>query len=513
MRTWKATWIILSLLCLDGISRAQAQQTEAGKPEACLVKRPKFDLLPDSGYGTRVASYPVPEGFPPFESRVRYIGNLRGSWKEMGIQYGRRAGDLINNVADYLLLVSLEAYGAPHLKEDLARYAKAIGDSRYPGVLTDFERIVLANVLAETIWMHPRPEFHHGKSSPIKDPEKLKKMLWIGEDKRDPTNIRAQAGCTGMILSGHADKSLMSATSDGETYLTQNMDAGYAPWTWNVAYVATPSDPAAHVYWSINTAGMVGANNTLVNWEGLGISHYYGGLSNDRVDFGVPFSPLLTYAGAYAKNVAEAIEILTVGTRDYQQRTGRKTVFRGGPWAFNIADPHSLAVIEISAHRYCVRRPGEADEKGNYTIYTNYYQCQHYYDEQNRLVNSPMGPPKDQEDEFVKIDDMRYYTVNWHIRHHFGQFDLERVRHAPAIRYAYDKETGRRIDFIIDKNGQEVPQWKLFSWSSESQGGGTMHTSVARLRPDGKSEIWATQGRPAEWIGEWEHFDFVGYGK
>ena len=520
------------ILCTNAVL---AQEEGASEPESFAVKRDRFHLQPESGFGSQVANYPVPEGFPPYESRTRYIGNLRGTWYEMGVQYGNRAGDLINSVVDYMLLVSLDAYGEPHLKEDLARQAKAIQDyspqmiefmngiadgasvnfaeeTRYPGVLSDFERIVMANALPETIWTHPGEEFHHGKHTPVADPAAVRRML--GEDE-EPGEDEVDVGrrmCTGMILSGNDSGLLMSATSDGETYLTQNMDAEYAPWTWNVAYVATPSDLDASVYWSINTAGMVGGNNTLVNWEGLGISHYYGGLSDDPIDHGVPFSPLLTHAAAYSKNVDDAIEMLTVGTDEYRQRTGRSTVLRSGPWAFNIADPESIAVIEVSSHRYCVRRPGDSDEEGNYTIYTNYYQCEHYYDENNVRVDEPMGPDGE-EDSRVATGDARYYAVDWHIRHKFGEFDLDEVRKAPATSHIYEKETGRRIDFTTDENGNEIPQWQKFAWNDVMVDGGTMHASVVRLRPDGQSEIWSTKGRAAEWIGEWQHFDFIGYGK
>ncbi len=534
---WKSTTALIPFLLCNAWCTGLNAQNASSALEAYEVKRDRFQLLPESGYGGQIANYPVPDGYPNFESRTRYIGNLSGTWYEMGTQYGRRANDLINNVADYILSRALDVYGVEHLKEDLARYGEAIQDyspemirfmtgiadgasgefensSRYPGALTDFERVLLTNVLAETLWMHPPEKFHSGKNTPVADPGALAKMLGEFEDEvqSDPDEDVGRLLCTGMILGGHDQGRLGSATADGETYLTQNMDSEFAPWAWNVAYVATPSDLDAHVYWTINTAGMVGANNTIINWEGLGISHYYGGLSDDDIDFGVPFSPLLTYAGAYGDDLDDAIQILTVGTEEYRRRTGRKTVFRGGPWAFNVGDPDNIGVIEVSAHRYCVRRPGDTGELGNYTVYTNYYQCESYYDEDNQLVRRSMGPDGE-EDLRVSIGDQRYYTVDWHIRHHYGDFDLDRVKEAPTIRHAYDKETGRRIDFTVDEQGREIPQWQKFSWSSESKTGGTMHTTVARLRANGQSEMWVTQGRPSEWIGEWQHFDFKGYGK
>ena len=42
---------------------------------------PELGAVP--GYNPRASYYEVPEGFPKFDGRVRYLGNLRGTWREM----------------------------------------------------------------------------------------------------------------------------------------------------------------------------------------------------------------------------------------------------------------------------------------------------------------------------------------------------------------------------------------------------------------------------------------------
>jgi hypothetical protein len=52
------------------------------------------------GYNKALPLVSVPEGYPPLPSVARYLGELKGSWIDIGKQYGTRAGDLIVLVFD-----------------------------------------------------------------------------------------------------------------------------------------------------------------------------------------------------------------------------------------------------------------------------------------------------------------------------------------------------------------------------------------------------------------------------
>ena len=81
------------------------------------------------GSNTAVEQYVVFPGFPTFENRVRFIGPLKGSWHEMGRQYGEEAGDLIRWVFDAWWTIGkdiISALGRPHIIEDLHRYEQSI---------------------------------------------------------------------------------------------------------------------------------------------------------------------------------------------------------------------------------------------------------------------------------------------------------------------------------------------------------------------------------------------------
>lgn len=53
-----------------------------------------------TGHNTALGNYYVQPGYPPYPDHARYLGDLKGTWKQMGNQYGERAGDLIRRVFD-----------------------------------------------------------------------------------------------------------------------------------------------------------------------------------------------------------------------------------------------------------------------------------------------------------------------------------------------------------------------------------------------------------------------------
>jgi hypothetical protein len=108
----------------------------------------------------------------------------------------------------------------------------------------------------------------------------------------------------------------------------------------------------------------------VVNKKGVSISHHFGGATNPaslkypggpyRANaFGVPWWNLLLYVAINADDADQAIHLLTIGPQRYLKATGRKTLLRDGAWNWLVADYSCLAVVEASADRYAVRRPGE----------------------------------------------------------------------------------------------------------------------------------------------------------
>ena len=53
-----------------------------------------------TGHNRQLANYQRAPGYPAYGSHPRYLGELKGAWKEIGRQYGEKAGDLIKLTFD-----------------------------------------------------------------------------------------------------------------------------------------------------------------------------------------------------------------------------------------------------------------------------------------------------------------------------------------------------------------------------------------------------------------------------
>ena len=93
-------------------------------------------------------------------------------------------------------------------------------------------------------FFHPRADRHDGTAARLPEPS-------AGDATQE---ARLLEHCTGIALSGKPRGDLPSPTKNGETIITNHYDTvKFVPYGWNCAYVATPSDPDAHLFWSIPT--------------------------------------------------------------------------------------------------------------------------------------------------------------------------------------------------------------------------------------------------------------------
>jgi hypothetical protein len=470
------------------------------------------------GRNPRMKYYDVPDGFPKFDSRVRFIGDIRGTWSEMGRQYGERAGDLIrivytydvdyfagqkNMKADALVAVAhsyldqIKAY-APEMLEFMSGIAEGaaqeLASSTHAKDMSDFDKILLVNAYLDYDFFPPRSSVAGGAKV------------------EGDADAASKAHCTGIALCGKPAGKLKSPTKDGETIVSINCDLGrFTPFCWNCAYVATPSDPKARVFWSIQPAGVIGGLNMCANDSGVVIGNFFGGQSeDDAYDFGVLASVLQTHAVAYSKTAKEARDSMVFGDSRYRATTARKKVLQTGLWGYMVTDPNEVSVLELTPSRHAIRYPGDMGESGNYVIYANWFGAKSYFDADNVRVNKPIGVLNP---EFPE----RYWTYDWFAKYYTGQLDEALVQEGQKSTYYYDKETGKKIEFL---EGSPYPLFMGMHTISAFWGaalgkdiGGTCHASQVVVQPNGRIKINWVQGRPSEWEGPWQWTDFYGYQK
>ena len=222
-----------------------------------------------TGHNARLADYYVAEGYPAYDPHPRYLGELRGSWAQIGRQYGERAGDLIRMVYEGWYRELLPIQGSPEVIAVYLREQEAYYEVLVPEALEMMHGIAdgAAGELAASAFAHELGHFQ--------------KILMINSyfglmGKPPASDAPGLSGpedavhaCSGAVVLG-------SATRDGKTIHVSSEDQHFFPQEYLVTFVASPSDPRAHRYTVTDSAGEIGSEHAQ-NDRGVTVSGYAGG--------------------------------------------------------------------------------------------------------------------------------------------------------------------------------------------------------------------------------------------
>jgi hypothetical protein len=474
------------------------------------------------GRNVEAYKYIHSEGYPPFPDRVKFISTLTGSWHQMGVQYARRSGDATRCVSDIWWKAECVMFGKAETLKAMKLYEAQIAaldpnlvdfmrgiaegaepwlsqsiyaDKNHPLYATAYERIMAVNIWDEWAMIHPS-KFPDGSST-------------FGGTKKAPP-VTGMVGCSAFAARG-------KATVDGRTIAAHNRHSPYNPRDYAQAFITKPPKGMGNICWVLSNCPQVAANQ-VVNEKGLSIILLFGGVSNPKSwqhpggpyfaeGFGVPWFHLFLYVGTHANNAEEAIEMLTRGTPEYRAKTGRNSLLLGGGWIFLVADNETLAVVEATADRYAVRYPGEFTpgwESKDYIVSTNHFLCDFSYDKDNNRTDVPMSIFN-----VVPMSDIRLWTMLWDMKHRYGRIDRYMAQRILGGLYAYDKDTGERID-CAERGGK----WHIYgevkacnTGTGVGLRGGSDDSKVAVL-DENKSAVYWTMGNASDWEGAWDAFYF-----
>ena len=474
------------------------------------------------GRNVEAYKYAHTEGYPPFPDRVKFIGVLTGSWYQMGVQFAKRSGDATRCVSDIWWKDECEMFGKEETLKAMKLYEAQIAaldpnlidfmrgiadgaepwlsqsqyaDKNHPLYATSYQRVVAVNIWDEWAMIHPS-KFPDGSST-------------YGGTKKAPP-VTGLVGCSAFAARG-------GATTDGRTIAAHNRHSPYDPRDYAQAFITKPPKGMGYLCWNLSNCPQVAANQ-VVNEEGLSIILLFGGVTNPKSlkepggpyfaeGFGVPWFHLFLYVGTHASNVEEAIEILTKGTPEYRARIGRNSLLLGGGWIFLVADEETLAVVEATADRYAVRYPGEFTpgwDSKEYIVSTNHFLCDFSYDKDNNRTNVPMSIFN-----VVPMSDIRLWTLLWDMKHRYGHIDKYMAQHIMSGLYAYDKDTGERID-CAERDGKWYIYGEVKACNEGTRvglRGGSDDSKVAVLEGK-KSEVYWTMGNASDWEGAWDAYLF-----
>ena len=465
------------------------------------------------GRNVNSANYINTPGFPPFPDKAKWLGTVTGSWKNMGKILGEKSGEYIKSTVDIWWPKICQQKGYENTIKAMKLYNDQIA-ALDPNQI-DFLKGMTEGAspwLEKSVYADKNNEFYADGYTRLLCASIWDVWLW-----GDPsfTNKGNSPGCNSLIVSG-------TATIDGKTISTQSMHTPHEGLCYQESYVLKPDK--GNIVWIVGNLPSVNGL-FLVNDKGVSIAHHFGGATNPKSleypggpylasAFGVPWWNVLLYAAVHANTAQEAIELITVGPKDYHARTGRASLLRDGAWNWMVADSKTIAVVEVTCDRYAIRFPGEFTgphwKDKNYIVAANHFLCDYSYDKNNKHTDVPMTifnvNPTWSED--------RFWTLMWDIKDRLGTIDRYTVQHILSETYIRDRETGKKIYATTDNNGDYVP-FAYAKWSVQgrmTQGGlagGTNSSKMAVLDKENTMIAWIL-GNPSDWEGAWDEFYFNG---
>jgi hypothetical protein len=451
-------------------------------------------LSPDAG-NPFTAQYEVSPGHPPYSPRARFLGELAGSWSEIGVGLGRRAGDLVRLVSDVWWKSHVETWGEAETRQALPVYEAQV-EALDPGLVSFMRGI--AEGAGEELDRSPFAEdsSHYQKI--------LNLNVYDSWSWRHPTSVpwRKEAtpepACSSFVTVGSGPNRQV------ETIAAHNRHCPFNPKCYQVSYVGRPVD--GHAFWVLAPAG-AGSGCQIVNSRGVSIILNAGGERHGEMRgnaFGVPWFLLFLHLAAHSDTARDAIDTITRGTPAYRANTGRNSLLRTGTWNFLVSDAVECAVVETSCDRYAVRRAGDVGEIGNYLVMTNHNYCDHSYDENNERTDLPMAGFGDETTSPGSA--ARFRTLMWDIRNSYGRMDRSLAMDVMRGHHGWDRdgnqlkaEAGRsdlRHGAVTCPHGGGPPEtWRF----------GSADSKIAVTGP--AARVSWTLGRPCEWSGPWDEVE------
>jgi hypothetical protein len=528
----RARSVLLGAGALFVILFISAMSLKSVRSSETLPDKKPYPPIPSTWTGSNpsLKYYSRAPGYPNYEPHARYLGELRGSWGEIGEQYGERAGDLIRMVFEGWFSEVVQVQGstqavreyvrrqdqyykalapeALELMHGIARGAKAELDrSAYADIMTHEEKILVINS-------------YFGLKGP--PPGKTTGSAVIRDE--DPT-----LGCSGAVILG-------KGTADGKVIHVSSEDQHFFPQEYLVTYVVHPTDKTANSYTVTASGGEIGSEHAL-NEHGVVVSGYAGGGQNvSSPTLTDPFSGYRRagldwqlgswYAVAFADSAKAAVALLTVGRPEYREKSGNQIVIgkctKGANWV--VSDKKEAYVVESipadanGVARYAVRRPGDTGEQGDYIVSTNNVEANHSYNEQNVLE---AGHPMSQHGSHLQnpvyglgvngSNGTRFMTFTWLIKNNYGKITPEMVKGWRTAHYVYDTAGKRHDALATERHGPVSPHLVegVSTLCAHSKGptgvdpftGVNVYVSLSVAQD---LEVHRAIGRPCEWIGPWD---------
>lgn len=224
-----------AILSADGLKAFGASEPLLVQPTPALARAARSQPPEWTGHNTNLAKYYRASGYPVYDAHPRYLGELQGTWYNIGKQYGERAGDLIRLVYEGWYREILPIQGSPEVIAAYLREQNAYYEFLVPEALEMMHGIAdgCASDLASSAF--PRELSHFDKILMINS--------YFGLMGKPPSSETAELApadedthcCSGAVILG-------PATRDGKTIHVSSEDQHFFPQEYLVTFIANPRD-------------------------------------------------------------------------------------------------------------------------------------------------------------------------------------------------------------------------------------------------------------------------------
>lgn len=461
-------------------------------------------------------------GYLKFSDKARWLGELSGTWYEIGLAIGGQCSDMIAASTDYWWESMCQSKGLEATISAMDAYIRQV-DMLDPTQLELLHGITdgAADKLAGAKYGTADSPYFADAFYRVFAASIFDCWLWGDPDARRGSAAEANNSAEGYINGDGCNSVAVkgSATADGSTLSSQVRHTQQAGLCYQASLAYHGND--CYTVW---TVGNVPAPNglLLVNSCGVSISHHFGGSTTQASlaaaaapcygsAYGVPWPNLLFFAAKKAATAEEALDILKHGSARYRQISGRDTVLRDGTWNWMVCDENTLSVIEVSPDRYAVRYAGEytgADwTDPDYIACANHFICPFSYDEHDTLTDIPMTVFNNNSNS-----EARFWTLMWELKTFRGSIDVYTLQYIFSQTYLRDRESGAYIYAMEDTDGKLLTAGQAFGCVQgklidNGFAKGTNGAKIAVLKK-GFSSCYFCLGNPKDWQGEWDLFRF-----
>jgi len=459
----------------------------------------------------RKSAYLRPEGSAPFPFSAPLLV-LRGTWKGMGEEYGRRSAAEIRQVFEGLFQ-RLQEMGVDEqtLSETIDDYRTLLEGSS-PEMLDFMEGIAEGSSLEMQ------------KSTSGTDLDDTQKIILINFF----TSIYESApGFNGSLEEeGSCWDCLGDMTSNSDPLAGTNIDASFYPFMYRLALVVIPDDPESNIYFSLPVAGSVGGP-TGMNEKGVYVASLPVNAANlaetiseapqDNTGGGqslsLPASFLSTLVLAKSRDVKSARETVLYGPQELGAGGEEQGLIPCTHAEFLIADASDALVVERSPLYYSFRGAEPALNGGTFIAATDHFAGSESYDAKDEASGQAMSvyglPNQDIEGSVIRLRSLEGLFRGCDVKIDAPWL----MTNAAGMNFIYD-EQGNKSYQVVNALGQVVSCFEsgLTVDRYVPRGLSPYFGTVCSVIVDTSSrEIWYELGLPSDWVGPWEHINLEDY--